>query len=198
MGARSVADYARMLRSLLPEGWAWARERTALLSALLQGLACELARVDVSAHDLDREADPRSASLLLDEWERMLGLPDACSLSAQTLAERRAAVVLKLTATGGQSAAYYEALASAYSGLECAVREFQPFRAGISRAGDPLTNDPWTHVWELHAADQVQRVFTAGGGAAGEPLRSWGNETLECVIARLKPAHTRCLHTYGD
>jgi len=195
---RSAADYARMLAGLLPRGWAWNRESGSRLSLLLAGLSEELSRVDAAAWELLEESDPRTTVRLIGEWESELGLPDACSFSAQTLAERRAAVLLKLTATGGQSRAYFKGLAESYSGQLCEVREFRPFRAGQSASGDALTNDDWTHVWELHAAGLVLREFAAGGAVAGEPLRSWGNETLECVIGRLKPAHTRVIHSYGE
>jgi uncharacterized protein YmfQ (DUF2313 family) len=40
--------------------------------------------------------------------------------------------------------------------------------------------------------------FRAGLSAAGERLRTWGNDTLECKLNQLKPAHTIALFAYGD
>ena len=31
---------------------------------------------------------------------------------------------------------------------------------------------------------------------AGEPLRSWGNNLLECTMERIKPAHTVLIFAY--
>ncbi|MOA66858.1 hypothetical protein D3C78_1937710 [compost metagenome] len=36
-----------------------------------------------------------------------------------------------------------------------------------------------------------------GISTTGEPLRAWGNDTLECKIEQLKPAHTRVIYGYG-
>ena len=60
-----------------------------------------------------------------------------------------------------------------------------------------MTNDGWQFVWQVNAPEASIVEFDAGRSSAGEPLRSWGNELLECVINRLKPAHTYVLFAYG-
>ena len=104
--------YLGQVQALLPPGLAWTREQDAVLTLLLQGLAEELARVDGRADDLVDEADPRTALELLQEWEAVCGYPDECLESGATPQERRAAVVARLTARGGQSRAYFIALAA--------------------------------------------------------------------------------------
>lgn len=194
----SAADYLGMLQALLPPGAAWTREPDAVLTRVLAGLADALARVDERAHLLMEEARPWEALWLLADWETECGLPDECSQPDETVAERRAAVVLKITATGGQNPEYFAELARAYTGLDCTVREFRPFRAGMSAAGDPLTNGDWIFTWRIHAPETVIRPFRAGQGCAGEPLRTWGNEALECALPRLAPAHTLLQFTYEE
>ncbi len=56
------------------------------------------------------EADPRTTSLLLADWERVAGLPDACELAfggEQSESQRRQALVARLLSQGGLSRAYY-------------------------------------------------------------------------------------------
>lgn len=198
MQPHNADEYRSQLASLLPKGLAWAGDVTSWLSRLLSGCSQELARVDQRMHDLVAELDPQQSVELMAEWEAATGLPDECSGSSDTLAERRAQLLMKLAATGGQSPAYFEEIAYIYTLMVCTVIEFHPFRAGISAAGDALTNENWLHTWELNAPDMVLREFQAGQSLAGEPLRSWGNETLECIIGRLKPAHTNVIHTYEE
>lgn len=193
---RSEADYAAALQALLPVGAAWTFEKGALLTQLIDAIAVEFARVDARGADLREEADPRTALELLADWERVTGLPDPCAGQADTIAERRARVVRVLTARGGQSPAYFVALAAAL-GIEIEIEEIRPFRAGMSAAGDRCAAPPWNHVWVARAPETTIRYFRAGS-AAGEPLTSWGNAILACVLQRFKPAHTRLIITYGD
>lgn len=147
--------------------------------------------------------NPASTVEMLLDWERVVG-PDLCRQDGATMAERRAAVVAKLAATGGQSRAYYTALAASF-GYTITIVEYRPFRAGRSAAGDALTNDgdgdptdetAWTHWWTVQTHSGSVTYFSAGIGAAGEPLARFGDDLLECIINRYKPAHTNVIFQY--
>jgi len=189
------ADYLLQLQALLPPGDAWPREPDAVLTRLLLGLAHELARVDGRAGNLLDEVDPRTALEMLAEWERVCGLPDSCAPLGETIQRRRAAVVARLTARGGQSPAYYVALAAAL-GYAVEIEEFRPFRCGESGAGDALYDDDAVHAWRVVAPATTVTYFGAGVSGAGEPLAGWGNAALECAIRRHAPAHTTVLFGY--
>lgn len=189
--------YLSQLQALLPPGMAWTRERASNLARLLSAFAAELARLDGRAHDLVEEADPRTAVELVADWERLLGLPDPCAGQAVTLQERRERVVQKLTTLGGQSRAYFIAVAAAL-GFAITIEEFRPFRASMSSAGDPVCDEDWWFVWRVHGPEQTIRDFRVSASVTGEPLRNWGNQILECVLARLKPAHTLVQFAYGS
>lgn len=191
----TAADYLSLLQALLPPGAAWTREPAADLTRTLQALAEELARVDIRVEDLLAEIDPRATHELLADWERVAALPDIVSANAQTVAERRAALVAKLTNVGGQSRAFFIALA-ARLGYTITITEFRPFRVGINAVGDPLTNGDWGFTWQVNAPAVTVRDFRVGAGAVGEPLRSWGNDLLETVINKYRPAHTHVIFAY--
>ncbi|MBC3492726.1 YmfQ family protein [Pseudomonas taiwanensis] len=194
----TAADYLEQLKSLLPPGQAFPRESGTKLHDLLGGMAIELARVDSRGEALTAEANPASTNELLSDWERVAGLPDKCSNTLEeTVQGRRQALLAKLTSTGGQSPAYFIELAAAL-GYDVTIEEFKPFRVGLSKAGDALTNGPWVFTWRVRAAATAIISFRAGASVAGERLRTWGNDTLECKINQLKPAHTIALFAYGE
>lgn len=196
--ARSANEYLEQLKLLLPPGKALPRETGTSLDTLLDGIAQELARLDARGEDLIGEANPSSTSELLTDWERTAGLPDNCSGTLDsTVQGRRQSLLAKLTSTGGQSKQYFIDVAAAL-GYEVTISEFRPFRAGLSHAGDDLTNGDWIYTWRVNAPETTTVSFRAGQSSAGEALRIWGNETLECKINKLKPAHTIALFAYGE
>lgn len=195
--AQTADDYASQLDGLLPRGLAWSRDGNARMRDLTRALAEEFARIDQRGDDLIREVLPDTTVELLPDWERAAGLPDTCVATGQTIQERRAALIARLADTGGQSRAFFIALA-AKLGFTVTITEFRPFQAGRSRAGDPDYNEQWRFVWRVNAPGTTVVFFRAGMSAAGEPLRKWGNELLECVFNRIKPAHTVLLFGYDN
>jgi uncharacterized protein YmfQ (DUF2313 family) len=194
----TAAEYREQLKALLPPGQAFPRDPGTTLHDLLDGMSIELSRLDGRASVLPQEANPATSLELLPDWERVAGLPDKCSGALEeTLQGRRNALLTKLTSTGGQSSAYFIELAASL-GYTVTIEEFRPFRAGVSVAGDLLTNGPWVHTWLIRAPEASITEFRAGLSAAGERLRTWGNDALECKINQLKPAHTVALFAYGD
>lgn len=191
-------DYLSQLQALLPSGPAWPREPDATLTRLLNAWADELARVDGRAAQLIDEADPRTTLELLPDWERVAGLPDSCSAGiATTLSERRAALVDRLTASGGASKAYFLIIAERL-GYQVAIERFSPFICGISRCGDPLNGAPSVrHYWRVRVIGPRLTLFRAGASQIGARLGKLTRATdLECLLARLAPAHTTVIVAY--
>ncbi|WP_282265909.1 putative phage tail protein [Stenotrophomonas sp. PS02298] len=196
--ALSGTDYREQMQALLPQGAAWPRNRGAVLTAVLGALAQEFARIDARARQLINEAIPSSTSEMLADWERVAGLPDNCSgLLAEGQQARRDDLVSKLISQGGQSREYFQSLAAAM-GFTVRIDECRSFRAGMSAAGQALTNGPWRFTWKVAAPSTTVRKFRAGDSAAGERLGAWGNAGLECRIRQNKPAHTRVIFQYGS
>lgn len=194
----TAADYLEQLKTLLPPGQAFPREAGTTLHSLLDGMSIELARVDARGEALPLEAIPSSSSELLVDWERVAGLPDKCSgVLEETLQGRKNVLLAKLSSTGGQSTAYFVELAASL-GYVVTIEQFRPFRVGLSSVGDALTNGDWVFTWRIKAPAVTVTSFRVGQSAVGERLRTWGNDTLECKINQLKPAHTIALFAYGD
>jgi uncharacterized protein YmfQ (DUF2313 family) len=198
MAVTTADEYLQQLQALLPPGPAWSRETDAMLTTLLSAFAQSLAAVHQRADELLLEMVSITTHELLADMERVTGLPDPCIGDDQdlTVLERRSQVVAKFAARGGQSPAYFVEIAKAL-GYEITVSEYRPFLAGFSAAGDPAASEDWNFVWQVNASGTSIREFICGTSVCGEPLRTWGNKILECVISRLSPAHTRVQFAYG-
>lgn len=189
-----MSGHATLLRTLLPpvsydpNGTAIGAHLTAEGAALDAALASSVRAV--------LGINPFRATEWLEDWERVYGLPDPCARAERTLQERIAALAIAVQERGGLSRGWYVRL-GAMLGYTVTVREYQPFRAGRSRAGDALTNGDWQFAWAVASPAQTVHRFRAGRSAAGEPLAHWGDEILECVMRRLAPAHTKVLFVYG-
>lgn len=201
MRAYTSDEYLAMLQDLLPPGAAWTREEGTALSSLLAALAGEAGRVDLSAHRLmDEEALGSAALALLSDWERVCGLPDACSSAwATTLAERRAAVVAKLSSRGGQGGAYFRSLAATL-GYSVTITEFRPFICGLNRCGDILNGGHAVrHVWSVTVHGPRVTRFRCGESTPPDSLAKITRaEDLECLLRRYAPAHTQLIVAYEE
>lgn len=191
---RSVEDYAEQLKALLPTGAAWPRDPDSVMGRLLLALAGELARVDLRAADLVRESDPRLAIELLGDWESAFGLPDDCAGEAASTAERRDQLLGRITGIGDQSPAYLIAVADDL-GYPVTIDEYNPWTC-IDPCNEPIYGEDWWFAFGVNAPAETIREATCMDPCT-DPLRSWGNTILECVIDRLKPAHTLAIYSYG-
>lgn len=186
-------SHTDLLRHLLPPASIDPQAPTMGAEIDAEGAALDGAQSTAAA--LLREADPRSAAAMFTDWERVAGLPDGCvAIGEQTAAQRRAALVARLTQLGGQTPAYFVGLAAAL-GYTITVTEFKPHTV-LSAVNAPIYGTQWRYAWRVNAPAQTVTVFRVNGRVS-DPLASWGNTILECVISRLKPAHTHVQFTYG-
>lgn len=185
-------DYLAHLLALRPPGPAWPADDPHLGAA-----AEECTRAHNRAVQLVEEADPRTTYEQLADWERVAGLPDPCTPAAASVGARRLSLVQRLTMQGGASRAYFVALAAALGYPGAAVTEFVPMTC-VSACADALNPPPaWLHAWQLNlGATRVMEMNCLA--PCDDSLRGWGDATVECVVRRLKPAHTEVLFTYGD
>lgn len=188
-------DYRQMLSALAPPGRALPGEADSNWQRLLAGLADEFGRAHERSLELLTEMLPDQATELLPEWERTAGLPDPCVTAEQSVDQRRRGLLRLLTGTGGQSATYFEALAASL-GYDVVVSSYQPHTVGDDVA-HAINGAEWRWAWEVRAPDQTVTYHTVDG-TVRDPLADWGNEQLECVIRRYRPAESTVIFAYGD
>ncbi|CAI9120455.1 putative phage tail protein [Brytella acorum] len=112
--SRSAHDIlAEWLCQLLPSGWAWPTDEASNLAGLLMALAIARAQLEADLAALLLEISPKTSTLLLDDYRAVLG-PDPYGRDVGTLtqAQWQALLYSRWVARGGQSIAYYEALAT--------------------------------------------------------------------------------------
>lgn len=188
---RSGSEYAKPLMALFPRGLAWNRDSGSVLSRLVNGLAEIYGYVDGRAADLlEIETDPRATTEMLPDWERNWGLPDICFTLTQTVAQRRATLVTKMTMEGGQSRAFYRAIAATVGENSLNIREYAPYMCGVSRCGDTRGIDEpgdTTFRWALGAPEtRFYWTISINNVLSG----------ADCILHRLRPAHTDLVVKY--
>jgi uncharacterized protein YmfQ (DUF2313 family) len=188
-------DFLNATLALLLRGRMWNKSALSNMWSTLALFTPALERFNARGDFLLVDAFPATTDELLPEWEATLGLPDKCAGEAPTLALRRAQVVARLTNSGGQSIAYYTEVLSLL-GYAVTISEGTTFRAGFSRVGDHV-GGAYANTWTVSAPLYSINYFRTGSGTAGEPLASWSNEVLECVIRELEPSHTYVTFVYS-
>jgi uncharacterized protein YmfQ (DUF2313 family) len=176
----SPQDYGALLDALLPGGPAW---RDDLTARILEAWAEEFSRLDARVAQLIEEADPRTADELLSEWERLLGLPDECFTNiALSIQDRRRLAWQKLTARGGQSRAFFIALAATLGVPGCTITE--------AFDGNP-------HHWRVNVPLQVASArWMNCTDDCTDALQMYQPNLIECPIRERKPAHSEVFFAY--
>lgn len=194
---RPVDDVRAEMIALLPDGWLWPkRQQDTLLAALLEPLAGEISLIEQTAAAMIDELDPRSATLCLIDYERVLG-PDPCGrdTSTMSLGDRRQLAHQRWTARGGASRQYFIDLA-AKRGVTIAIEENLVTMADAAVAGDELIETPEQFIWTVSLALLGEVVAKADESQAGDLLLDIVLSDVECDIRRLKPAHTEVVFRY--
>jgi uncharacterized protein YmfQ (DUF2313 family) len=152
------------------------------LTLLLSVFASECDRIETSAQGVTNEFFPKTVTDLIAEWETAFGID---VVTGDPIATRRARLLAKIRATGGQSIEYFYTLSEAMGynlhpsttdpHLRIMTGMYPPFRAGISVAGDP--------------------VYDGGTGASIFTWRVTGTDVetdtyLQEIFNKYKPAHT--------
>lgn len=190
----SAEQYRDQLLARQPPGAALPTDPESTWAKLLLALADELARLDARAEVLLEEADPRTTYELLPDWERNVGLPDSCVPGAQTVEQRRAALIARL-ALGGNLSRQYLIGAAARLGYTITITEYLPHTVD-SDVDAPLYGEGWAFAFRVNAP-AVTVFYATVDSDVDAPLAWWGNDQLECTMRRHKAAGYTVLFAYG-
>lgn len=194
MAVNSAEHYQEALLSLLPKGDAWPTDPDSDLAKLMRGIGEEFARIEARAQDVIKESHPSQTTEMFEEWEAMYGLPNACMGSESSLQEARATLIQKYQQYGGQSREFFIAMAAAL-GFTITITEFSDFWCG-DEVGGAIGDEDWRFVWQINS-DQLNERFMECGDSVGDPLRTWGNHLLECVLGHLVHSHRKLIFSYS-
>ena len=188
---RAADDYGQQLAALLPPGPAWEHDFQPALHTMLGALASEFARADARSADLLGEAFLNTFHEVLQDWERVLGLPDVCLPGDASVADRKAAVLNRLVEKGGQTPAFFVELAKRAGYKKAWLAEYRAPRFGVRRFGGSHFGT-WhgQFMWVLHAGERLPGGLRFGSGVWGERFGAESSDVLVCLMRRAAPAHT--------
>lgn len=187
--------HSDLLKLLLPPSSYDPNGRALGAELFADGNALDLAQY--WADQIMIEADPTTAVLSLIDWERVYGLPDPCVAAAgimQSIQERRAALVSRVKMQGGQSVAYFISRAASL-GYAVTITEGYPHTTEHD-SEDAITDEQYRFIWYVNAPLNTMLELTTEDDTE-MATAVWSNKLLECVISRLKPAHTLALFIYS-
>jgi uncharacterized protein YmfQ (DUF2313 family) len=194
--ARSVAEFTAMMLAMLPKGAAWPRDPDSATGRRFTAMAQEFSLIDERTNQLLKEMLPGSTVELMPEWEQDYNLPGDCITTVQTSTQRRNALKNRYKFKGHQKKQMFIDAAAAL-GYTITITEYDQNNPGpqADYNGIPLSGDDWNFVWQINAAltTVVRKVV---GSLVGEPLSTWGNEQLECVMLDLAHDHRALFFTY--
>jgi uncharacterized protein YmfQ (DUF2313 family) len=189
------ADFQQALLRLMPRGRVWRRDASSNLSALALALAPTYTRSTAAAAQVLLDASPATTSNLLVEWESSLGLPDPCTASSPSIAQRQAAVLAKWGARGSLNTAYFITLAAAL-GFTITITEFLPFTVDMP-CDEELLGPEWAFIWQVNAPEIVTLYFTVDESSVDDPLETYDAGELVCRITQDAPAGTLVLFQFS-
>lgn len=199
------------LQSHLPRGMWWDAYRIAgkrayrLFAAfgrLFDGMSAAICH-------LVKELNPFTTEQMISEWERALGLPDACLPKATTLEERRAWVIWRLAKRRWTTAAEWKEMAALF-GFDIAITPgwyvqrpalFGDSTGGFASFEFPLSFDIFPKLGRFRVYIDVYGVDFAGfeygapgtNASVGFPI-PFGDtderlDQLKCMLDRIRPAN---------
>ncbi|EEJ8284674.1 YmfQ family protein [Salmonella enterica] len=178
--AVTLTPHQRALLQLLPDGLAWDKTPGGILADLCLGLSQSTVRVEWTGQQLLDERFPDRARLLLDDWERFLGLPE-CDMTGASLQERQRYAGNKYRMTPSLNREFYTGLAASF-GFEIDIQ--------------PATDTQWASV--IHVRSQVGWRHMSVLDNILTPLRIYDASALECILNRYKPAWQTFRYVYEE
>ena len=191
------AAYREQLHALLPTGPAWSPDSGTVLDDLLDAIASQMSEVDRSVANLLNDIRPNTTFNLLPDWERVVGLPDICSVLGSTITIRRASLLEKLVTKPTLNASEFERIGRVF-GATITVEELDQARADAI-VGLDTSGGKWRFVWWIGIPLSADLRFLRMTSRVNERFATYTRNTeLECRLENAAPAHTHLVVGYVD
>lgn len=192
----TLASWLAALQALLPPGRAFTREPDAVLTKVLSAIAAMLLATQIKLESVLDQADPRLATNMLPDWERLLGLPDACTPAGQQVADRQRAAWQRFTEQGGASFAYFIGIAEQLNEPGVTITEFRMANCN-SNCNAALHGLADVFTWRANIPHPALNVRLANCNSPCDvALQEYTPSTIECALTERKPAHTNVIFAY--
>lgn len=195
--SRDVSTVLAELLALTPPGAALPHDNESAWSKFLQPTADAVSTLEAALEELLVEIDPAAATVLLPDYERVLG-PDPYGRDQQplTIAQQQALAYSRWTTKYGVRPADFIALAATL-GIAITITEYRFSQIGDA-IGDFLTEPPTQFIWVVNMPSATEFWATAGGSGIGNYLSYFQpNDMIEALFEGRAPAHTDVVFNYS-
>lgn len=186
-------EHTQALANYLPNGYMFEAKniKDSNFRQLLRGIAGELFTAQGYLVTLEQEYFPETTNLFLSEWESALGIPDSCFDGQGTNDDRRRDILVKLAASGVQTAEDFTDLAALF-GVPILVTP------GIEAASFPISfpiiffNTPSDSRYTI----VIDFPLPTGGFFIYNFPITFGDATqniLRCIFQKLRPANCQII-----
>jgi len=184
--ADSIADY-------LPNGPLFAGKKLtgSKMRELLLGLATQITVAENKLETTWQELNPETTTLLIEEWESALGIPNACFSSSGTMADRRRNILVKLNSSIQTEQDFID-LAALFG-----------FTIQISRGTD-VSTFPMTFPFLLFSSDKdIKFTMIVDFNIPSSNVfpftfpfifEDGGVSVIKCLLGKLKPANVNIIY----
>ncbi|CAP56551.1 putative phage tail protein [Gluconacetobacter diazotrophicus] len=198
------------LHQLSPPGRAFPKIAGSNLAGLYRAMALTRAQTEADLDALKLEISPQTSTLLLSDYEAVLG-PDPCGRDqlVTTVAERQALDFQRWTYAGGQSIDFYTQMAASV-GVTITIDEPEPAICGAAVCGvDVCSQETDRFIWVvniqpgntgLEPEAAICGIGVSGVTVCGDILPpAIANEAamLICPIQTMSPADTTVVFGFG-
>jgi|GEM_PF-655938 len=196
--AMTEKDYETASVQLLPKGLAWKQMLNGTLGKLFGGLAIQWAKIDAEASQALNEMNPQWSTVMLDEWEEQLNLPE-CNQTGQTLSERQNAAGYKWHLKGSLNPWFYAEWIGAAFGYDIEIIAHHPHHC-LRACNYPLYSDEYDSRADVYVridSGSPYRYFNVQD-RVNDPLLIGQKSIVECILQKYKPAHIELHFHYEE
>jgi uncharacterized protein YmfQ (DUF2313 family) len=164
------------------------------LRKVLLGLALEFTRYRDTINELVQEYFPDETTLFIEDWEKVVGIPDECLPVASTIEERRNNVLLKLAGINATTAQQFTEIA-AILGIDIEVTNATDFSAFPFTLPIVLLEDadvPFTIFVTIKGEEPTVVFPFTFPFSFLEPVEA----LLKCLFEKLIPAHCQLIFRF--
>lgn len=187
-------SHAQLLKLLLPP--VSYDKNASVLGMEINAEGAQLDAAEAWAGALLLEADPRSTDQMLADFERVYGLPDDCCMTTVDASSRRVNLLAKVAQVGGLSKPYFLGLAAALGEVGVTITSYKPSSCETT-CESILVDESFRILWQVNIPNRItpRKAFRAGS-RCGARVDAYTKGRLECLLMRLKPAHTYVKFNY--
>ena len=188
---KTADQYGQSLIDYMPNGGVFVAKNIegSNIRRFLLALGAEILRSEQSINTLACQFFPQDTIEYIDDWERLVGIPDDCFPGTGDLETRRNHVLIKLASLNAATVEDFERICALF-GLECQIT------SGIAHH-----HWPWTmpHLW-FDSDKEARFTMVVNLPFSAQPStwpwiwpHPWGaDETiLQCLFNKLKPANVQ-------